>query len=427
MHFVPTVFPAEIPALLRRFLDIADWHLWEKRIATFSQWTSENEFLEDFIADRYPIEFEMGRFKAEIESTGEIPTTIETHERYNLIGFISTVSRVHQRLSEHAKKRISGIIRGGLKGTGCLSPLAGEMVVATHLMLRGYDVMFYDLEEGGGFDFLVTLDELEFEIECKHVTADIGRKIHQRKFFSLAGIICPYLTSAAERKAGGQLIRVTLPAELTSEQGKMEAVARFIADAVEQGVSVSESSLCAVKILQFPLENSPFTGNQVTGDIRVTVNNFLEQQYGIINKNVVTIFGANRSVVILVVESKTKDTVLQSVIDNLKNSSRDQLTGDRPGIMCVYLSDLDAEALRRLALERGPGPSGETGLMLGANVLLGQRSHVHTVAFMTQGPVIETVTQAQNIRSSSLQENGGVYPFTNSEHPLASDTRLELF
>ena len=51
------------------------------------------------------------------------------------------------------------MLRDGMNKSHGLASVAHEMRVACHLMGRGYDVRFNDMEGGTGFDFLATKDQ----------------------------------------------------------------------------------------------------------------------------------------------------------------------------------------------------------------------------------------------------------------------------
>jgi len=106
--------------------------------------------------------------------------------------FVANIARVHEKLGDGGKSRLLGAVRSGLEKEAGLGPLDFEMKIAAHLMSRGFDVDFHDLENGGGYDFLASSDGRETEVECKYISGDTGRKIHSRKLFDLGGLWSPY-------------------------------------------------------------------------------------------------------------------------------------------------------------------------------------------------------------------------------------------
>lgn len=85
-----------------------------------------------------------------------------------LLGLGQTISV----LSADAKTRLLGRLRSGLKEG--LWPLEHELRIAANLSKRGWNIFFHDLEEGSGYDFLVTKNGTIFEVEAKAISAFTG-------------------------------------------------------------------------------------------------------------------------------------------------------------------------------------------------------------------------------------------------------------
>lgn len=427
MYFKPDAFPAEIPSLMKRFIKITGWEPWKKRITTFKDWVRENPLIEEYIAERYAIELAMAHVKRYRDATGRYPTVFESPPIYRLYSFVSMVARVHQRLNDKGRKRVEGILKGCLKDDHGFSWFVAEMVVAGHLMSQKFDVTFSDLETGNGFDFLAKRDEIEIEIECKHVSADVGRKIHRRRLFNLGGVVFGELSHALDQHDGGQFLRVILPDRLTGNHTQLDEILSEVARALRNGADVSGHTSCAVEYKRFDLSNSPFYEASPDSITRGDVQAFLEREYSIQNPHLLMIFRPRYGVIILTVESRQKDTVLRGIIGQLKDSARDQLTGHRPGVMCVYLADIGAEELQNLVASEGPDIDSGTGIQAAATHLLIRRPQVHTLALMGDGPLRRTSARLGDKIQTSWQEHGGVYVIKNPSHPFTNDPRYSIF
>lgn len=427
MRFETSAYPAEIKPMLRRFIGIAGWAAWKRRFETFENWITDNPLLENFIAERYPIELAMAHLIGHSNATGRIQTKIASVNQYRLFAFVSMTARVYQRVGKDAQMRIAGILRDGLKSNKGLSPFVAEMVIAAHLMARGFDVQFHDLELGNGFDFLAAKEGLELEIECKHISGDVGRQIHKRRLYSLGGVAYEEISRALEQCAGGQFIRVTLPDRLTGQHDQLTSIQHQLSSALQQGATVIGPDSTMIEYSRFSLIGSPFDTSKPDDGFQHSVRAFLEQEFGAVNPSVLIHFRPHHGAVVLVVQSRRKDKVLKGIISQLKNSSRDQLTGTRPAIMCVFLSDMESEQLRMLAASEGTGSSGGTGIQFGITHLIDRRPHIHTVALMADGPVYRSTNELGLRRETTLQEHGGVYAFKNAAHLCAGDTRCNVF
>lgn len=427
MHFEPSAYPAEMAPMLRRFIGITGWDPWKRRFKAFESWIAANPLMENFIAERYPVEIALAQAKNHIALSGRLPTRITSSEQYRLFSFISMTVRVYQRLNAEAQKRFAGAIRGALRSDSGLSPFVAEMVVAGHLMAKSFDVEFHDFEGGGGFDFLATKEDVELEVECKHISGDIGRQIHKKKLYDLGGVSFAHIADALNRNPGGQFVRIKLPGRLTGQTEQLTRISDYISVALMRRTNIDQPKSISVEYEAFSIVGTPFDslGNE-TG-LKEAVRDYLERKFGAINPHVLMHFRPNHGAVVLVVESEQRDKVMKGIISQLKEAGRSQLTGKRPGILCVYLSDMDYEQLRRLAESEGTGNSGGTGIQYAITHLFERRPLLHTVALMGEGPVY-TTTRNIGARSETFwQERGGVYAFKNREHSFSDDPRCAVF
>ncbi len=328
---------------------------------------------------------------------------------------------VHRHLTSQAQKRLRGMIRGQLKDDSGLAPVASEMAVASHLMSRDFDVIFNDLETGRGFDFLAKRREVEIEVECKHVSGDVGRKLHKRRVYELGGRIVPLLDEVLERQSDGWLLRITVPDHLKGAREQHEAIAKVVEETLRSGQRSSDHSVCSLEVQQFPLADSPFSASSPGAISEQLVKDFVEKRLGVFNKHLFCLFGPQKGAVVVVFHSSKPDKVLDGIHRQLKNSSKDQLTGLRPGLMCVHLEDVSGKDLRELADAEGNDFTNGTGLQAMATDVLVKRPHVHTIAFTAAGEIRENRIERYR------QEKGSAYSFPNANHPLADDPRYKVF
>ena len=88
---------------------------------------------------------------------------------------------------------------------------------------------------------------------------------------------------------------------------------------------------------------------------------------------------------------------------------------------------MNSEELGNLLSSEGIGPDDGTGIQYAAAHLLDRRPHVHTLAFMANGPIYRTEKKTDSKKETSWQEHGGVYSFINKSHSLATDPRSLIF
>jgi len=426
VHFEPQAVPAEMASLFRQFVSITTWKPWAKRLADFDRRIAQNPLLDEYFAQRYPIEVAM-RHLHQQQLRGarfRLPTD---HAETALFGFIAMVARVHPRLGPRGQTRLAGMLRSGLDTEAGLAPLEHEMGIAAHLMARGFDVSFSDIETGGGFDILARRDVAVLEVECKTVSGDLGRKIHQRRLYQLGGQVYQLMGAALERRAVGQLARIQLPDRLRGTDQQLKAIRERLAKVLESGQSISEPSPCAIDYREFSLAGSPFeTMRPETLDMEAA-RQYVERAVGLPLEHAVMVFRPFHSAVVIAIESLQDNSMMRGLVRQLKDSVKSQLTGTFAAAVCVKFTEVTQEQLLEIAEQDKSGQP--SALRVASSYLLNREDWrlVHTLAYFTPGRLTASRTVHGQTVTQSVQEQGRPYVFKNPHNAVAGDPRYSIF
>ncbi len=426
MHFEPQAVPAEIVPLLRRFVTITTWKPWKARLAALEQQITSNPLLREYFAERYSLELEMGRLHRILRRGGKIGLPA-THQETAVLSFVATVARVHQRLSPQGQRRLKGMLRSGLDAEHGLTSVEHEMGIAAHLMGQGFDVTFSDIETGGGFDMLAEREGTEIEVECKTVSGDLGRKIHQRRLYQLGGHVYPLMVEALDRRSGGQFARILLAGRLQGTDQQLRNIREHLAKVLQDGRSSPAQEPCAVEYRTFSLAGSPFETMEPKTLEREVARQYIEREVGLPIGHALMLFRPSHGSIVVAVESLQKDTVMSGLVRQLKQSVKHQFTGAPPAVICVKFSDITEQELLEIGeQDRSGQPS---ALQIATNYLLNRDGwrHVHTLAYFTPGHLTMSRAVDGQSMTRSVQERGKAYVFTNTHHNLAGDARLTIF
>ena len=189
MKFDPSITDGALLEVFQRFIGITGYRLWRIRIEKLEREISRYPILENVIHNRHPIELEVAKWRRHYAIPWRSPPVLRGPTAYRLIAFMAMVERVHRESTPKAKTRISGMIKDALKRKLSFFSLEHEFRTAAHLMHKGFDVYFTDLEGNETFDFLIKRNMNEIEVECKTVSVDSGRKIHRHDFEELLKLI----------------------------------------------------------------------------------------------------------------------------------------------------------------------------------------------------------------------------------------------
>ncbi len=416
MHFAPEAVSAETAATFRRVISIVGWDAWKNRIRDLEAQTKHNPFITNFFNERFAIEIAFGEIREHFLATGRFADP-KTAEQYRCYAFLAMIARVHQRLNQHGRRQLAGAIQKGLNGDFGLGPLAFEMRVAAELMRRNFDVEFSDLELGGGFDFLATRDEYAVEIECKHVSGDIGRKIPKHFLYKLGETLAPILGAARPEVGRGLFVDVTIPSNLTRGLDQH----RSIADIVSRTLATrenAENADCFASLQTFDSNEISLKRRSSIADAEAAFRDYVSKRFGLQTSNLLAIWGAANGTLLFSIKSSRPDAVLTKILRTLKDDTDRQFSKQLPAVLFVHFADLTQENLLELATEERRGRV--TGLQRMASILLGKRPHLHTAVFMADGDVLRRETQDGEAKRVSIQESGKTYYFVNHEHPAAN-------
>lgn len=429
MRFNASLTTDDIPSLLDRFLAIIGPDPWLRRYYSLREQVSRNPLLSPFTLERHALELTLANLLELRHQSRQLPIDMTDPYHYRLFSFIAPVVLVYEQLTDAGKKRIAGILRGGLNADTGLAPFQSEIETVTQLMHRGFDVTFSDIDAGQRFDFLATRNDVEIEIEVKAASGDLGHKIHRRRMIDLSWHLQPVLQDAGGKIQGGYLVRVILPSRLYGRVEFLREVANSVELALRTDNPIPGPEPCAVELHPFDLSQSPFGSPDPSTVNPTSLRQFVARESGHPNPHLFVLFRPGRAAVVVLVESLLKDKVVGGLMRELKQAAKTQFTRRRPSILIVQFLDLTPADLLELAASDSADPRTASALQLASNLFFHspERAHIHTLVYRSHGVLLQRVSIREDIVDHSYQEQGPTYSFRNPNHPLANDRRLSLF
>lgn len=427
MKFSTTAHPIEIPAAMIRTCTFTGWKNWEKRVVSLTELADKNPFIRDYIVEKYGCEIALFDAWEHYHYTGRPLWPPESIEHYRFYSFVTMFSKLHHHLNDVGRKRLVGMTRHGLKNENGLEGLAFEFLVLNNLMSLGYDVICNDLEDrknGGTYDFLAVKGGIEMEVECKYVSADIGRQIHRRRIYQLGDRLLPMMQSTLDAKPGGTLVKITIPNNLSGSTEQQS----LIADAVRKALANDGDAILPeeyqITVEPFAFRDDMFDAQITKIEILNKLRGQMKNEHNIDNKNMLLLFRPEHGAIVVIVKSSKKDRVLGALNRQLKGSAKNQFSGERPGALFVFLADLTEDQLLNLAKAQKDEP---TGIQIMSNMLIEKRPALHTVAFLSPGALATRQISKGGRRGTSITQSSAGYHFLNPDHPMAGDRRLKVF
>ncbi|WP_433704453.1 hypothetical protein [Paraburkholderia sacchari] len=422
MRFSVEIRDTEVAGLLQALMQITGTEPWKRRFEWLQRELNENPLMEDWLRERCAIEWAMREILSDSSLKPNQTFKLQNQAQYDLVAFAAGTVRCHEQLSESGRRRLRGVLLDGLKEDKGLLSIQHEIATAVHLISRGFDVEFQDMEHGGGVDFVAKKEGVEIEVECKMFSADLGRKIHRRRSATLYKQLAEVLVETYNSATRGLIVAVTIPDRLTPAPAQHRAIEAAVRNGVLQGEALTQTEHCTVRTWDFAICDSPFS--RAPGEFsRDAVDQFVRARTGRSNANLIIMFSPGQRALILSLASEKQDEVLDGMRRQLRDAAKGQFTGTRPAMLAVQLHALTADQLINLGQLDSSSRSAATGLQIMTSDFLQKSSsaHIHTISYRSHGVV------DNDALTGTTRATGPSYLIKNRNHPLNGDPRLGIF
>lgn len=408
-----------IEASIHTVLPVVKRNSWLVAAKKLSAYADQNPFMSEFVIERHGITLGVARLLRAWGRTHRAPKMPETNEEVIGAEFIVSLAKAIRELGPQGRNRLRGMIQGAIDSDMGLGPVGHELTVAAELERRGWKVKFEDLEGAARFDLLATRAQETIEIECKSISGDIGRRIHQRDFLRLVHRLNPILKDLGQRE-GLHIVEFDLSDRLNKDNSSHEDIARTVRKALEDGEIHTERSGSA----KYFYESVDSHLLSLAASSVANLRRYVEKTYlGSVDKlNRMTAAWASKrkSCVVFTMKSKQPDKVVDGIYRQLKDKAASQFTKTRPALLCIRLEAITRDQLLDLASKASNTPDTAPVFQKMVNALMTKRPWVHTIAFVPQS------------RSSPTKQGGyttesSVYVFHNPSNLRAEDPLLAVF
>lgn len=313
------------------FVRLVGARTWSNRLATLAQRTQTGPLSGRAAQQRHALEFAIARAADPANAAKAGPA-----ER-RVLAFAQDAVRLARCLPAAPRARLRALLAEGLTGDATLIPLWHLLRSAALYRDRGFSVDFAGLAEGAPFDLRITRDGAVAEVVCETVSAEEGRPVHRGDWCALVDRVHPELQTWLAAHPGRYLLKVTLPEGLSGPDKAAELQSRIIALLAAQ--KRQDSSADAV------LKLDPLV---LAGAQAAALPQHLRAQFGPEAHLAVTSHGSGGSVFVMAARAGRENAVADAVVARLRVAAEARLTGDAPGILSVFVDDLDRAEWRSL-------------------------------------------------------------------------------
>ena len=314
------------------FVRLVGRDAWTSRMDTLNRRTQSGAMSGRAALQRHAVEFALARAAA--PNGAAKPGPAERH----ILALARDVVSLAERLPRGPRARLRARLEEGLSGEATLVPLWHLLRAAALYRARGFTVDFAGLAEEAPFDLRIERDGIVAEVACEAVSAEEGRPVHRGDWYALVDRVHPGLQTWLAAHPGRYLLKVTLPEGLSGPGHAAELQSRITALLAAE--KRQDSSADAV----LKLDPLVLAGAQAGS----ALPQHLRAQFGPEAHLAVTAAPGGGSVFVMAARAGRQNAVADAVAARMRQAAEGRLTGTAPGIVSVFLDDLDRSEWRSL-------------------------------------------------------------------------------
>lgn len=324
--------PAPQPATgpLHAFKALAGSDKWRARVRDLGQMARPGSLAARAAQQRHALELILARLDnpAILAKAGRVERRV--------LSFANEAAELAEELEAGPRRRLQALIGRGLEGKGTLVPLFHLIRTAAILRARGFEVRHDGILHGTSYDLLVQRDQSSAEVVCETISAEDGRPLHKGDWALLVDRVNPELQTWLAAHPGRYILKMTLP-DRVSEAGQLAGLHARIS-AMLSAEKRQDSSADAV----LKLDPLVLAGAQAASDPQRALPARLRDVFGVEAHLAVTADPQSGSVLVMAARAGRMNDIADAMKRRLASAATERLTGGSPGIMAVFLEDLEA-------------------------------------------------------------------------------------
>jgi hypothetical protein len=321
------------PADLSRFRALCGDRRWTARLGEIAQRAAASSHAGRAAQQRHALELILARL-CEPQALAKA-TPAERH----VTAYAREAVRLAETLPAAPRKRLRERIEAGLTGEATLVPLFHLLRTAALHRARGFEVAFTGLAEDTPWDLTIQRDDATAEVACETVSAEEGRQVHRGDWWSLVDRINPELQTWLAAHPGRYLLKMTLPGGMATDTQVAE-LHRRITGLLQAQKRQDAGADAVLKLDPLVLAGAQAAGRGLPAALRA--------QFGEEAHLAVTGAPGSGSVFVMAARAGRENTIAGAASRRMAEAAETRLSGERPGLLSVFLDDLDRNEWRLL-------------------------------------------------------------------------------
>ena len=312
------------PAALDAFAALGG-QAWAERIRYLSAECAKKTHAARAAQQRHAIELAIERCRR--RNGARAPSTGEIH----VCALAARTAKLAETLPGAGRDALVARIRAALADSHTLVPVFHLVRTAWLQEQRGFTVQHTGLVDRTPFDLLIERDGTQAEVACEVVSAEEGRDVRRGAWFNLCDRVDPDLQRWLAAHPGRYLLKMTLPKLNEDGESVLADLHTRIASMLSDRRRADHNDVSVLRL--DPLMLAAAQADELGLMPR------LRREFGPEAHLAVT--AVSGSVFVLAARAAREDEVAVSVRKRLCAVAPKRLTGDRPGIIALFMEDTD--------------------------------------------------------------------------------------
>jgi hypothetical protein len=257
----------------------------------------------------------------------------------HVAAFAAEAVKLARTLPAGPRKRLRALIEAGLTGEATLVPLFHLLRTAALHRARGFEVAFTGLAEETPWDLTIGREGAVAEVACETVSAEEGRQVHRGDWYALVDRVNPELQTWLAAHPGRYLLKMTLPEGMATD-AQVAELHRRISGLLAEQKRQDAGADAVLKLDPLVLAGAQAAMRGLPGQLRA--------QFGEEAHLAVTAAPGGGSVFVMAARAGRENSIATAACRRMAEAAETRLSGDRPGILSVFLDDIDRGEWRQL-------------------------------------------------------------------------------
>jgi hypothetical protein len=320
------------------FVNLSGACFWRDRLTEINQRAAGGGRAARAIRQRYAIELTLAR----VTQRGSMNVSPVERQVCRIAGEIAAVAST---LTSTGRERLVAQLRDGLSGANTLVPIFHLIRTALLQRSRGFSVTFSGFDSACSYDLLLRRDQTEAEVTCDVFNAEEGRSVHRGAWFRLADRIDPDLQTWLAAHPGRYLLKMTLPMGLrgdlhadTGGDDPLMPLHQRIRAMLETRARQDFDEAIVLRLDPLLLAGAQAEDNGLIP--------LLRREFGPEAHLSVTTSGD--AIFVMAARAGQENDVAAAIRRRLTALAPSRLSGERPGILAMFIENTDREEWRGL-------------------------------------------------------------------------------